>query len=100
MIEMITAKLGVKAAAYAGAGIAGVGAAWALKKIPNNQIKARVHDSCMALGTALTLGMTKWSLTKNLWNKTIEPYFIDLVDNVVGGALRGLIKGLSSDNKK
>ena len=80
-------------------GAATTGALWALKKIPNNQIKARVHDSCMALGTALTLGMTKWSLTKNLWNKTIEPYFIDLVDNVVGGAIEGFIKGLRSDDK-
>ena len=41
MIEMITAKLGAKAAAYAGAGIAGVVAAWVLKKIPNNTLKAK-----------------------------------------------------------
>ena len=43
--------------------------------------------------------ITKFWATKALWNKTIEPYFIDLIDNVVGGALRGLIKGLRSDNK-
>ena len=51
------------------------------------------------IGTTLTLGMTKWSLTRNAWEKTIEPWFIDLVDNVVAGALDGFIKGLRSDNK-
>jgi hypothetical protein len=48
----------------------------------------------------MTAGLTKFWATKKLWNSTIEPYFIDLIDNVVGGALRGLIKGLRSDNKK
>tara|TARA_Y100001973_G_C5146486_1_gene305679 strand:+ start:310 stop:612 length:303 start_codon:yes stop_codon:yes gene_type:complete len=72
---------------------------WILKQIPNEQIKVRVHDGCVTLGRALTLGMTKWSVTKKVWNKTIEPYFIDLVDNVVGSAVQGFIKGLRSDNK-
>ena len=47
----------------------------------------------------MTAGLTKFWATKKLWNKTIEPYAIDLIDNVVGGALRGLVKGLRSDNK-
>ena len=51
------------------------------------------------LGTALTLGATKWSLTRSVWQKTIEPWFIELVDNVVGGALEGFIKGLRSDDR-
>ena len=80
-------------------GAATTGALWFLKQIPNDQIKIRVHDGCMALGTALTLGITKWSLTKKIWNKTVEPWFIDLIDNVVGGAVEGFIKGLRSDNK-
>ena len=45
----------------------------------------------------LSLGLSQWKFTKGIWNKTIEPFFIDLVDNFVGGALRGLIKGLRSD---
>ena len=45
----------------------------------------------------MTLGLSKWSFTKDLWNKTIEPWFIDLVDNIVGGAIRGFIKGLRVD---
>ena len=45
----------------------------------------------------MTLGLGKWKFTKNIWNATIEPYFIDLVDNTVGAAVKGFIKGLRSD---
>ena len=69
-----------------------------LKKIPNEKISAFVEGSCQKLGLLATCGLSKWKPTKKLWNKTIEPYFIDLLDNVVGGALRGFIKGLRSDN--
>ena len=71
-----------------------------LKKIPNEKICAFVEGMFEKLGVAMTAGLSKFKWTKGVWNKTIEPYFIDLVDNVVGGALRGLIKGLRSDNKK
>lgn len=74
-------------------------ALWILKKIPNEQICKYVEGLFYGIGTTITLGLAKWSFTKNLWNKTIEPYFIDLVDNVVGGALRGFLSGLRSDNK-
>ena len=43
-------------------------------------------------------GMSRWSVTRKFWNSTIEPWFIDLFDNVVGGAVRGLIKGLRVDD--
>ena len=72
---------------------------WILKKIPNEDICAFVETFCEKAGVFLTAGLTKWSFTKKIWNKTIEPYFIDLIDNIVGGALRGFIKGLRSDNK-
>ena len=78
----------------------GSAALWILKKIPNDKICAFVEGSFEKLGVLMTAGLTKFWATKKLWNATIEPYFIDLVDNVVGGALRGLIKGLRSDNKK
>ena len=71
-----------------------------LKKIPNEKICSVVETCFEKLGVLMTAGLTKFWATKALWNKTIEPYFIDLVDNIVGGALRGLIKGLRSDNKK
>ena len=77
----------------------GSAALWILKKIPNDKICAIVEGTFEKLGLLMTAGLTKWKPTAKIWNKTIEPYFIDLVDNVVGGALRGLIKGLKSDNK-
>ena len=80
-------------------GLSGGGIAlWVLKKIPNEKISAFVEGSFEKLGILITGGLTKWSFTKKIWNKTIEPYFIDLLDNVVGGAMRGLVKGLKSDN--
>ena len=83
-----------------GLGLGGGGIAlFILKKIPNDKICAFVEGSFEKLGVLLTAGLSKWAWTKNLWNKTIEPYFIDLIDNVIGGALRGFVKGLRSDNK-
>ena len=90
-MDWLTMTLGISA---------GSGALWVLKKIPNDKICAAVEGSFEKLGILMTAGLTKFWSTKKLWNKTIEPYFIDLVDNIVGGALRGLIKGLRSDNKK
>ena len=78
----------------------GSAALWVLKKIPNEKICKVVEGTFEKLGILMTAGLTQFWATKSLWNKTIEPYFIDLVDNVVGGALRGLIKGIRSDNKK
>ena len=71
---------------------------WVLKKIPNEKICAVVEGCFEKLGVLMTLGLSKWSFTAKIWNNTIEPYFIDLLDNVVGGAMRGLTKGLKSDN--
>jgi hypothetical protein len=79
-----------------GGGTAGI-VLWVLKKVPNEKICAIVETFFYGLGKAMTLGLSSWSATKGLWNKTIEPWFIDLVDNIVGGAVRGFIKGLRSD---
>ena len=80
----------------AGGGTAGV-ILWVLKKVPNDYICEIVESFFYAIGKAMTLGLSKWSMTKKFWNKTIEPWFIDLVDNVIGGALRGFIAGLRVD---
>ena len=79
-----------------GGGTAGI-VLWVLKKVPNEKICAIVETFFYGLGKAMTLGLSSWSATKGLWNKTIEPWFIDLVDNIVGGAVRGFINGLWSD---
>ena len=72
-------------------------ALWLLKRIPNEDIYSWVETGAFWLGSVMTLGLGKWSLTKKLWNKTVEPWFIDLVDNIVGGAVRGFIRGLRVD---
>jgi hypothetical protein len=70
---------------------------WVLKKVPNEHICSVVETTFETMGKAITLGLGKWKFTKKVWNSTIEPWFIDLVDNFMGGAVRGLIKGLRSD---
>ena len=70
---------------------------WVLKKVPNEHICSVVETTFESIGKAMTLGLGKWKLTRKVWNSTIEPWFIDLVDNFAGGAVRGLIKGLRSD---
>ena len=70
---------------------------YVLKKIPNKEICAWVEGLCFTAGRIMTLGLSQWKITKAMWNKTVEPFFIDLVDNFIGGALRGFIRGLRSD---
>ena len=72
-------------------------ALWLLKRIPNEDIYSWVETGAYWLGSVITLGLGKWKLTKKLWNSTVEPYFIDLVDNTAGAAVKGFIKGLRSD---
>jgi hypothetical protein len=72
---------------------------WVLKKIPNESICSVIETTFESIGKVMTLGLSKWKITKGVWNKTIEPYFIDLLDNVFGSLVRGMIKGLRSDNK-
>ena len=79
-----------------GGGTAGI-VLWVLKKVPNESISNIVETFFYGCGKAITLGLSKWSITRKFWNKTIEPWFIDLVDNVIGGALRGFIRGLRVD---
>ena len=72
---------------------------YALKKVPNKEISANVERACYKLGKLITLGMTsKKSPIKKFWNKTIEPWFVDLLDNIFVSAFKGLVKGLRVDN--
>ena len=70
---------------------------WVLKKVPNEHICSVIETTFETMGKAMTLGLGKWKFTKKVWNSTMEPWFIDLVDNFVGGAVRGLVRGLRSD---
>ena len=81
---------------FAGGGASAI-ALWLLKRIPNKDIYSWVETGSYWAGAAMTLGLGKWKFTKKVWNKTIEPYFIDLLDNTAGAAVKGFIKGLRSD---
>ena len=74
-------------------------ALWVLKKIPNEKIKSLVFNTFYKIGVIATLGLAKWKLTSKVWNNTIEPYLVDLIDNTIKSGLAGFIEGLRSDNK-
>ena len=99
MLEWIVAKAGVEATHYAAGGIAAVGLAWAFKNIPNAQIKAKIGLVMYSAGIACTLGLAKYKFTKKVWNKTVEPYLIDFIDNIFAHGINEFIRGLRSDNK-
>ena len=81
-----------------GGGTAGI-VLWVLQKVPNEDIKNMVHTFFFGLGRAMTLGLSKWKITKGVWNSTVEPWFVDLLENVVGGAVEGFIQGIRVDNE-
>jgi len=97
-MEWLIAKLGVEAVQYATGGIVAVGAAWALKKIPNKTIKVKFGVLMYGAGVACTLGLAKFKWTKKVWNKTIEPYVVDAIDNIVSNGIQEFVRGLRSDN--
>ncbi len=73
--------------------------AWVFKKIPNEKIKKVVGSVMYGAGVFVTLGLSKWKVTAGLWNKTIEPWLIDLIDNVVAHGINEFIRGLRSDGQ-
>ena len=98
MFDSVLSMLGNNSGLVAGGG-ASVVVLWVLKKIPNEHICSVIETACESVGRVMTLGLSKWSITKKVWNKTVEPWFVDLVDNVFGSIIRGFIKGLRSDDK-
>ena len=98
MLATLTALATKQVAVYAGMGVAGAVVAFALKKIPNKTIKAKFGSWMYSLGVLCTLGLGKWKWTKKVWNKTIEPYFIDAIDNIVVTGISKFVDGLRSDN--
>tara|TARA_R100001594_G_scaffold133688_2_gene174511 strand:+ start:2197 stop:2490 length:294 start_codon:yes stop_codon:yes gene_type:complete len=93
MLNVVTSNTGI----IAGGGASAI-VLWVLKKVPNESICSVVETTFESLGKLMTLGMGKWSVTKKVWASTIEPWFIDLIDNVFGSMVRGFIKGLRSDD--
>ncbi len=95
MIDFIQSNL----TGTVGLSIGGVVAAWILKKIPNKKLKKKFGSLCYGAGVFCTLGLSKWKLTASVWNRTIEPWIIDAIDNIIGNGIQEFIKGLRSDNK-
>ena len=98
MLATLTALATKQVAVYAGMGVAGAAVAFALKKIPNKTIKAKFGSWMYSLGVVCTLGLGKWKWTKKVWNKTIEPYCIDAIDNILVTGISKFVEGLRSDN--
>jgi hypothetical protein len=96
MFDSLIGLAGGNAGLLAGGGVGAV-VLWVLKKVPNEEIASKVESVFYGLGKALTLGLSSWSATKGIWNKIIEPWFIDLIDNTIGSCVKGFIKGLRSD---
>jgi uncharacterized membrane protein YfcA len=97
-MEWLVAKLGGAAVGYVAGGVGAVAIAWILKKIPNSAIKAKFGVVMYSAGVACTLGLAKFKWTKKLWNKTIEPYVVDAIDNIVAHGIKEFVRGLRSDN--
>lgn len=98
MLESLGSLILSKATAYAGAGLATVVVAWLLKRMPNDYIKAKFGAFMYGAGVACTLGLAKFRWTKGVWNSLVEPYVIDLIDNVVVTGVSRFVEGMRSDN--
>ena len=98
MFDSVLGLLSGNTAMIAGGGTAAL-VLFVLKKVPNEHICSVVETAFESIGKVMTLGLGKRSVTKKVWNSTIEPWFVDLIDNVFGSVVRGCIKGLRSDNK-
>lgn len=100
MIELVTAWGTAKVMAYVGGSIATFILLWIFRKIDNESISKKVELFFYGLGVAVTVGLSKWKYTAKIWNKTVEPFAIDLVDNIILSALSGFIRGLRSDDQE
>ena len=98
MLDSVLGMLGNNSSLMVGGGASAV-VLWVLKKVPNEHICSVIETALEAVGRLMTLNLSKWSVTKKVWNSTIEPWFIDLIDNDFGTMIRGFIKGLRTDDK-
>ncbi len=83
-----------------GSGLGGIVLAWIFKKIPNDKIKKVVGKFMLGLGIGVTLGLSKWPPMAPFWNKIVEPWVIDFIDNVLIEGLKKFVEGLRTDKQK
>ena len=99
MLDWITAHLGMQAIQWTAGGIAVFVLGWIFKKIPNERIKARWGSFMYSFGVKLTLKTSKKTWLKKGWNKVIEPWIVDFIDNVIVTGIQKFVEGLRSDNR-
>lgn len=75
-----------------------IAALFILRRIPNDKIQAFLAPIAYYAGVASTGGMSKWKYTRKIWNKFIEAYFIDAIENFIVFPINEYIRGLRSDN--
>jgi len=78
--------------------ITAIFAAWILKKIPNHRVAWPFEKLFYGLGVTMTLGLAKWKWTSSWWNDHGEPWFVDLIQNIVKASVDAWIRGMRSDN--
>ncbi|KAJ1639051.1 hypothetical protein T492DRAFT_833238 [Pavlovales sp. CCMP2436] len=66
-------------------------------RTPSAKVQSYISKMLYTLGVTITLGLSKWKFTSGLWNATIEPLFIDLLENMIMAFKEGFIGGLRSD---
>lgn len=97
-MELLVGFFGAKALVGASTVIGAVILGWLFKKIPTKLIKRKFGQCMFCLGVAITLGLAKWKWTKGLWNKTIEPFVVHFIEDIVLYGISEFIRGLKSDN--
>lgn len=68
------------------------------KVLPNEVVKKNLTAFMYRTGVVMTLGMSKHPSVGPVWNKTVEPLVVDLLDNFAYSVKEGLVKGLRSDD--
>uniref|UniRef100_A0A6M3LC35 Uncharacterized protein n=1 Tax=viral metagenome TaxID=1070528 RepID=A0A6M3LC35_9ZZZZ len=81
-----------------GVGVAGLVLAYVMKRIPNEKLYKFFEKQGKRLGSIVTLGLNKWKWSAPVYEKTIEPWVVDAIQNIGEAGIKGFIAGLRSDN--
>jgi len=69
------------------------------KIVPNAKIQAAVGKVARFLANAINVAVGKKSWFKTVWNATIEPWFIDLINNTLVTFAKEFTAELLEDNE-
>jgi len=71
---------------------------YVMKLMPNEKVYAGVRMFFRGIGIIISKTMCAVPIVGSIWNKVIEPYFIDLFQNTILAMCDGLVSGLKQDN--